>query len=74
MSKDFYYILPPAQNTMDVLEAHQITIEFRQEVRYREDLERYCQWYYDTARQHRRELEKMRRDPNILGWFYRSKR
>ena len=59
----------PAQQ--EILEAHEVTYEFRREVQYRQDFERYCQWYHLTAQAHRQELAKLRGDVNILGWFRR---
>lgn len=59
----------PDQPAAEILKAHQLTREFHQEVEYREDFNQYCQWYYETAERHHRELEKMRKDINILGWF-----
>lgn len=59
----------PDQPAAEILKAHQLTREFHQEVEYREDFNQYCQWYYETAERHRQELEKMRGDINIFGWF-----
>ena len=55
----------------EVLEAYEVTYEFRREVQYRQDFERYCQWYQLIAERHRQELAKLRGDVNILGWFRR---
>lgn len=44
---------------------YNITHEFYQELRHREAY----QWYHETAQAHQQELEKMRGDINILGWF-----
>lgn len=59
----------PTSSDLELLEAAQLTHDFYQEVRDRQDFEAYCQWYYDLAAQHRRELESMRNDINILGWL-----
>ncbi len=61
-------ILPPPA-VLEILESHQLAVEFRQELRYREEHAAYCQWYAEVAAQHRQELMRMRRDPNLLGWF-----
>ncbi len=63
----------PNQPAADVLKAHQLTREFHQEVEYREEFAQYCHWYYQTANSHRQELEKMRGDINIFGWFLGGK-
>lgn len=56
---------------LDVLKTYQVSREFYQEVQYRQEFDRYCQWYHQTAERHRQELQKMRRDLNILSWFRR---
>lgn len=61
---------PPVEN-LEALEAIQITQEFHQEIKYRQDFERHCQWYYQTAHRHRNEMQKMLGDFNLLGWFLR---
>lgn len=60
-----------SSSELEYLEAAQLTYDFYQEVRDRQDFEAYCQWYYDVADRHRRELDSMQGDINILGWFYR---
>ncbi|MEB3210293.1 MAG: hypothetical protein VKL39_03020 [Leptolyngbyaceae bacterium] len=59
----------PEKTWSDSLEAHQLTYEFYSEVSYRQDFDAYCQWYYDTAAQHRAEADSMKHDLNIFGWF-----
>lgn len=71
---EFLQGIPEPKDVADVIQAQQITREFYQEVQYREDFRRHCQWYYETARQHQEELKKMRKDINILGWFLRDRR
>lgn len=56
--------------TEELLETHQMTREFHEEIHYRQEFERYCDWYHATARQHRREFNKLQMDFNVLGWFY----
>src|SRR3712207_7276617 len=46
----------------------------RQELQYRQEHERYCEWYRLTAEQHRHHLQKMRGDINLFGWFCRRDR
>jgi len=43
-----------------------------QEVQSREAIKLYCDWYYTTAERHRQELQQMRSELNILGWFRRE--
>ncbi len=66
--------LDPYQNDVgEAIELQQIAYEFRQEVRYRDDFEAHCQWYYATAAQHRAELAAMKNDIPFFSWFCRSK-
>jgi len=46
--------------------------QFYQEVQSREAIKLYCDWYYTTAERHRQELQQMRSELNILGWFRRG--
>ncbi|MFB2968230.1 hypothetical protein ACE1CD_04605 [Aerosakkonema sp. BLCC-F183] len=70
MSEELRRIIPLSPVAGDeIFAAYQATSEFYQEVRYREEFERYCQWYYTTAQRHRQELQKMKSEVNILGWF-----
>jgi hypothetical protein len=65
-----HYIVPiPYTEAEDVLEAHQVTYAFYEEVRYRQGFDVYCSWYEQVAEQHRQELSAMRRELNILRWF-----
>jgi hypothetical protein len=73
MSKDFQYILPLPEPAADILETYRVTYEFRHEVQYREKLDAYCEWYYAVAQQHQQELQRMRHDINLFGWFCRRK-
>lgn len=59
----------PQAEAEEILIVHQLSFEFYDEVRYREDFEAHCQWYQRVAAQHQRELEAMRNDINLLGWF-----
>ena len=72
MSEDLRWIVPqPPPQQQDVLEAHQATREFYQEVHHRDRFERYCQWYYAAVRQHQQEYQRLQRDVNFFGWFCR---
>lgn len=73
MHHEFQSIIPEANGlAAEILQAHQTTSEFYREVKYRENFESHCQWYYTTAKQHQEELEKMRGDINIFAWFRRG--
>ena len=63
--------IPP--NGSELFQTYQVAHEFYEEVRYREQLEEYCQWYRQTAAQHQRELRRMRGDINLFGWFCRRR-
>lgn len=73
MSNEMRWLNPITPVTVEILETQQVTREFHHEVRYREEFEQYCQWYYVLAAQHQRELTKMHHDVNILGWFVRRR-
>ena len=66
-------IVPEPTPAADVLQQNQIVRDFYSEVKYRQELEQHCQWYYATAKQHQQELQKMQGDFNIFGWFCRSR-
>ncbi len=67
------WIVPVApQPELEILETHQVTQEFYQEVTDRREFERYCQWYYAAAQRHQQELVQMRSDINLFGWFLRG--
>ncbi|MCU0526902.1 MAG: hypothetical protein MUF72_18995 [Elainella sp. Prado103] len=71
MSEPFpQHIVPlPQAEVEELLIVHQFSFEFYDEVRYRTALEAHCQWYEQVAAQHRQELEAMRHDINLFGWF-----
>ena len=77
MHSNWENIFPHAHSlsaeVLEALEATQLTREFHEEVASRQAFDDYCQWYYETADNHRRELQKMRGDINILGWFLRGR-
>ncbi|MGQ9872438.1 hypothetical protein [Leptodesmis sp.] len=73
MNHDLRWIAPiPPESDHGVLEAQVLTRQFYQELEHRRAFEKHCQWYHATAERHRQELQTMRRDFNLLGWFYRS--
>jgi hypothetical protein len=72
--KEFRRIIPAPPPAADIFASYRMAHEFRREAEYRQELKNYCDWYYSTAESHRQELEKMRGDINILGWFTRGKR
>ncbi len=70
MQPELRGIFPEANSTVtEIFQVDQTTQEFYQEVKYREDFNNYCQWYYAIAEQHQKELQKMRGDINIFGFF-----
>ncbi|WP_017325973.1 hypothetical protein [Synechococcus sp. PCC 7336] len=66
---EFEPFISEANRAEAVLESFELSLEFSREVRHREAFEQYCQWYYQTADTHRRELAQMRGDLNIFGLF-----
>ena len=64
---------PCPQDVLDVLELHQLSIEFRQEYDYREALESYCAEYYRLAQQHQQEHAAMQSEPNFFALFCRKR-
>jgi hypothetical protein len=71
MPHELKFIVPRAPQ-QEILEAYRVGSEFYREVEYRQARDRYCEWYRRTAQSHQQELEAMRRDINILGWFRRN--
>ncbi|NEQ49308.1 MAG: hypothetical protein F6K11_04125 [Leptolyngbya sp. SIO3F4] len=59
------------KNINEAIQLQQAAYEFRQEVRYREDFEAYCQWYDATAAKHRAEVASMEKDIPLFNWFSR---
>ncbi|MBP0018761.1 MAG: hypothetical protein J7647_14595 [Cyanobacteria bacterium SBLK] len=74
MHQNYHYLIPQLPPTADIFAPYQLANEFRRETEYRQQMQEYCQWYYETARKHQAELEAMRGDINIFGWFLRGKR
>lgn len=71
---DIRWVVPVPQGAPDELITYELAHEFYQEVGHREALERHCQWYHATAEANRQELQRMRGDFNLLGWFYGKRR
>jgi hypothetical protein len=51
-------IAPEPTPAAEIFQRHQIVREFYDEIKYRQELELHCQWYYATAKQHQQELQK----------------
>lgn len=73
MSEQFQYIVPAPPPPADIFATYQLANEFYRESQARQEHERYCEWYRQTAEQHQQELQKMQGDINLLGWFCRRK-
>ncbi|MGB3614092.1 MAG: hypothetical protein WBA10_09885 [Elainellaceae cyanobacterium] len=65
---------PAAQEHVedDCLMAAWAAHQFYQEVEQRQAFEDYCQRYYRLAASNQREMELMRDDINLFGWFCRG--
>lgn len=77
MTEQYYWIIPEIETGSQVAEvilAHQVAYDFYQEVEHRKAWQDYVQRYRAMAQQHQQELESMRRDVNVMGWFVRSRR
>jgi hypothetical protein len=74
MNPDFRSVLPSSfEPNYEILDAHRLARQFYQEVCDRAEFEQYCQVYAAMAEAHRQEHQAMQGDPNLLGWFYRSR-
>lgn len=64
------HIVPiPQADAEEILILNQIAYEFRDEVKYRQELEQYSLWYYSTAEQNRRDLTVMQQEFNLFQWL-----
>ncbi|WP_448564879.1 hypothetical protein [Trichothermofontia sp.] len=71
-SDNMHWIVPSSPDIApEILQVHQLAYDFRYEVEVRREFQRYCQWYYETAKRNQQEFLKMQQDINILGWFRR---
>ncbi|HBB35268.1 MAG TPA: hypothetical protein DDZ80_24115 [Cyanobacteria bacterium UBA8803] len=68
MPQEFRHIIPTAPGA-DIFAIYQLTHEFYRETQDRQEFERYCEWYRLTAKCHQQELQKMKGDINLFGWF-----
>jgi len=72
MSQELPHIVPtPPPEVEETFATYHATIEFHDEVRSRQELKRYCEWYYQIAESHRQELQRIRGELNIFAWFRR---
>ncbi|MBD3883363.1 hypothetical protein IFO70_16470 [Phormidium tenue FACHB-886] len=70
MPESFSYLIPlPPATVNHQFEAYRFTHAFYDEVQVRQAHADYCQWYAQTAAQHRREYEQMQSELNPLRWF-----
>lgn len=71
----FEYLFPrrhlSAQESLEILEIHQMAHDFRQEVADREQFAAHCEWYDQTAQRHQQEWVSMQQDIHLLRWFWR---
>lgn len=63
---------PSPQEVLEVLELHQLSLEFRQEQHYREALEEYCEEYYRLVQQHQTEHATMQNELNFFSLFWKK--
>ncbi|MCA1994795.1 MAG: hypothetical protein LDL41_22520 [Coleofasciculus sp. S288] len=73
MLNEFRQIFPTPPPAADIFATYQLAHEFYREAEYRQEHERYCEWYRQTVKRHRQEFQKMQGDINIFGWFCRRK-
>jgi hypothetical protein len=71
--REFPQIIPVLPPRATFFASYRIAHDFRREVESREAWKNHCQWYRQTAAAHQQELEKLRQDINVLGWFNRRK-
>lgn len=75
MPDEFRQIIPaPQPELAETFAAYQATSQFYREAQSRGEHKRHCNWYYTTAELHRQELQQMRGEFNILGWFRPGRR
>ncbi|HEY9875553.1 MAG TPA: hypothetical protein V6D12_19130 [Candidatus Obscuribacterales bacterium] len=72
--KEFRQFIPTIPPAAEIFASYQMAYEFRREAEYRQELNKYCEWYYITVQNNRQELKKMRGDINIFGWLNRRSR
>jgi hypothetical protein len=69
--REHRWFTPSAYVASEMIELYRTTREFYDEMEYRTEHDRYCDWYRTVAEQNRRDLEKMRGDINLFRWFSR---
>ncbi|WP_066379268.1 MULTISPECIES: hypothetical protein [unclassified Anabaena] len=73
MSENLPHIIPGLPPEVDEgFATYHTTKQFYYEVQTRLEFQRYCEWYNQTAEQHRQELKKMRGELNIFRLFRRQ--
>jgi hypothetical protein len=73
MPEKFHYIVPAPPPPADIFATYQLAHDFYREALYRQEQERYGEWYRLTAQRHRQEFHKTQHDINLFGWFCRPK-
>ncbi|GAB4228538.1 MAG: hypothetical protein Kow00121_57520 [Elainellaceae cyanobacterium] len=74
MPEFLQHIVPtPQPDFAEIFEIYTTTHAFYRETEHRQELEQYCQWYYQVSEAHQQELDQMRNELNLMSWFYRSK-
>ncbi|MEB3336005.1 MAG: hypothetical protein VKJ46_00975 [Leptolyngbyaceae bacterium] len=71
---EFRWWIPVPPTEAEVFRSLRFTHDFYREVQYRKVFQHHCEEYQALAQRHRQELQKMRGDINVLGWFYRGSR
>lgn len=64
----------PPQETIELLELHQLAQEFRQEQAQRAAFEEYCCRYDEMAQQHQQEHAAMQAEPDLFALFWKKDR
>ncbi|MDY6896762.1 MAG: hypothetical protein SWZ49_01610 [Cyanobacteriota bacterium] len=74
MSQELQRIVPSDTSQIEeTIAVNETSRQFYRELEVRSEFNSYCEWYYDTVKTNREELEKMRGELNIFQWFRRSK-
>lgn len=71
---ELHHIIPtPQPEIQEIFQVYETTYQFYREADYRQELDRYCEWYSQVAEQHQRDLAQMRGEVNLFGWVCRSR-
>ncbi len=73
MRDELWQFAPTPPPPADIFATYQLALDFSAECDYRQRHQAYCEWYAETAAQHRRELAAMRGDWNLFRWFQRRR-